>query len=154
MSEVNVYVDVSQFAKMLLKYPDRAESLPMDLIAEGLMFEIAEMFETSGASGVKGQWPGLSPTTVKLHPKRQLQDRPLLDTGHLANIQVIEEGANFVEVGSPAPYAGYHVTGAWQRNIFRQHAPHELPERDFLAIDLEKVLEDAAEIVAQEIDSI
>jgi hypothetical protein len=68
----------------------------------------------------------------------------------LANLQATE-GPDWVKVKSPAKYAGFHVTGAFQRNIYKILAPHVLPKRNFLDIDLPRVLEESAQAIADEI---
>jgi phage gpG-like protein len=149
MANVAVVVETHEIVQELKRLGRKMENVPMALIAEGLITAIDDEIESKG----RGRWQArgggdFSPVTLKLHPGRR-GGRPLLDTGELANMQATE-GPDWVKVKSPAPYAGFHVTGASQKNIFNVLAPHELPKRDFLDIDLPRVLGEAAEAVAIE----
>ena len=145
MASVDVQFDMTEVNAILKKMGSRPRQIPMSLLGEGLVEAIDDLIESEG----DGQWDPLSATTLKLHPRRQ-GGKLLQDTGLLSNIQQMRTGADFVEVGSPAPYAFFHVSGAQQDNIYLTFAPHELPKRDFLAIDIQKVLEETGELVIQE----
>jgi phage gpG-like protein len=118
----------------------------LPVLGEIIQTAVEEVIQTEGAAGTDGPWEPFSPTTLKLNPKRR-GGQLLQDTGLLARLQ-IRRGMDWVEVRSPAPYAGFHVTGVRQNGI-----PNlgPVPARNFLAIDLGRILERAAEAVAAEI---
>jgi len=146
MGLVNVSVDTSELGRCIEQYSDRIKAVPMAIIGEGLVTAIDDLIQSEG----EGRWPGFSPVTLRLHPERR-GGKLLQDTGQLANVQITEETPNSVTVASPAGYAGFHVTGTYQDNIYNAYAPHEMPARNFLGINIGNVLDEAAESITDEI---
>lgn len=122
---------------VLTGYIRRNRSLSMSTIAAGLITAVDDLIQNEG----DGRWPDLAASTIKRHPHRR-GGSLLQDTGLLASIQESPDspGPDWVQVESPAPYSWYHVSGT--RNM---------PERDFLLVDFARVLEQAADEIAQEI---
>ena len=147
MALVEVTVDTAQLERLVKKYGDSARQISPSIIGTGLLRAIDDEFQSEGG----GNWQGFSSVTTRIHNRGG--GRLLQDTGQLANIQVMQEGPNFVQVGSPAPYAGVHITGTTQTNVFNRYNTDRMPlaKRDFLAIDLGHVLEEAADAIAAEI---
>jgi phage gpG-like protein len=100
------------------------ETFPMELLAEGLIGAVDDLINSEG----NHEWEPLSPNTLKRRPRRR-GGQLLLDRGLLANIQPAH-GPDWAEAASPAPYAGWHITGT-----------KYLPARDWTAIDLDAVME-------------
>lgn len=145
MPFADVHFDVTELERELRKLGQDVENIPLSIITEGLITAIDDEIQSEG----QGQWPALSDVTLALHPKR-IGGRLLQDLGELANLQATE-GPDWVEVASPAPYASFHVTGTEQMNIFQTYAPHKMPARNFLDIDIERVLNEAAEAILLEV---
>jgi phage gpG-like protein len=131
---VDVDVDVSQLIKIIDGYASRAKSTPMSTVGVALSNAIDDEIESEG----RGSWPGLAPSTLKRHPKRA-GGQLLQDIGLLANIQQ-SEGPDWAEAKSPAPYAGYHVTGT-----------RYMEPRNFVGFPLGPVLEEIADIILEDI---
>ena len=85
------------------------------------------------ASGSGSSCPiALPPGNLQHQCGKLLQDR-----GLLANIQSAE-GPDWAEAASPAPYAGFHVTGTkW------------MPPRDWTDVNMDSVLEQFVEEVLE-----
>lgn len=132
MSMVRVDVDMSDVKAILGDLERRVCAFPMHLIAEGLSGAI----EDEIYSEADGTWEPLSPATLKRRPRR-IGGMLLQDRGLLANIQVAE-GPDWAEAASPAPYAGFHITGT-----------ENMPARDWTDINMESVLEQFAEDVLE-----
>jgi phage gpG-like protein len=147
MPTVSVIFDTHELTNELKKLQQNGINVPLSIISEGLITAIDEEIQSEG----RGRWDVFMMTTFDIHPRR-MGGKLLQDTGVLASMQS-SEGVDWVKVKSPADYSGFHVTGAYQKNIFRKLAPHRLPKRDFLLIDLESVLEEAAQAIADEVAS-
>ena len=145
MAAVSVLFDTQEITRELKRLGAKIQNVPMSIISEALIAAIDDEIQSEG----RGRWPVFSPVTLKLHPRRE-GGRLLQDTGLLANMQSTE-GSNWVKVKSPARYSGFHVTGTTQRNIYRILAPHTMPKRDFLDIDLPRVLGEAVESILTEV---
>lgn len=131
---VDVQFDMRDLAEKLDYYGVKAESFPMSLLSEGLVEAIDDEIQSEG----QGTWDGFSPETLRRHPRRQ-GGLLLQDTGQLASIQA-EEGADYAEAWSPAPYAKWHVGGT-----------SRMEARNFLDINLDDVLEQLAEVFVDEV---
>lgn len=113
---------------------NQVNNLPLSAVGTLLQNAIDDLIESEG----NGKWPKLAPSTLKRRPRRK-GGRLLQDRGFLNKIQV-ETGRNWVSAGSPVDYAIYHVTGT--RNM---------PQRDFLDIDMDQFVEDAGNLIAADI---
>jgi hypothetical protein len=140
MGDVRAVFVTTKFEDVLTSYVRRTESVPMSVIAEGLITAIDDLIQSEG----NGDWPDLLPSTLKRHPRRR-GGQLLQDTGLLAQIQQSPDspGPDWVEVRSPAPYAIYHTSDEPRKII---------PLRDFLAIDMPAVLDNIGEELLREID--
>lgn len=127
-----VNVDLSDLNVVIGGIERRVDTFPMSLISEGLANAIDEHIQSEG----EGEWDPLSPTTLALRPRR-IGGMLLQDRGLLGNIQTTE-GPDWAEAASPAPYAGFHITGT-----------KHMVARDWTDIDLEMVLEQFAEEVLE-----
>ena len=145
MANVNVKVCTLDVEKLLDRIAQHVQSVPTSLISQMLVTAIEDEIESEG----RGRWEGFSPTTLKLHHRRK-GGKLLQDTGNLASIQS-DEGDDWAEAWSPAPYAIFHIFGATQDNIYLQHAPHRLPQRDFLDVELDEVLEEVVNTFTEEV---
>lgn len=144
---MQIYVDTSNLEKALDAIGRDATAADLDVLGEIVSTAVDDVIQSQG----NGQWPWLSATTLKLHPKRR-GGKLLQDRGHLANLQT-SRGPGYVKVRSPAPYAGFHITGTKQKNIYRANAPHTMPVRDFMDIDFESALDELADTILREIIS-
>ena len=113
---------------------NQVNNLPLEAIGTLLQNAIDDLIESEG----HGKWPKLAPSTLKRRPRRK-GGRLLQDRGFLNKIQV-ETGRNWVSAGTPVTYGIYHVTGT--RNM---------PQRDFLDIDMDQFVEDAGNLIAADI---
>ena len=128
MPPVIVHVDVSDINDIFEGMAQRVEAYPMALISEGLATAVDDLIQAEG----DGQWAPLSPNTLRRRPRRK-GGMLLQDYGLLADIQT-REGGDWAEAWSPAPYAGFHITGTeW------------MPERDWTDIPMASVLEQFTE---------
>lgn len=82
-------------------------------------------------------WKPLEQTTLK---RRRGGSRVLQDTGHLANSMTPEAGDDFAAVFTNVDYATFHITGT-----------KHMPKRDFLDIDMDKVFDQAVELILESI---
>lgn len=114
----------------------RSQNLPMDLMGQLISDAIDDVIQTEGKAGTQGAWDPFAESTLRTRAGGKL----LQDTGRLANIQVEETGDYEVFVGSPAPYAHHHLV----KSQFS-------PERDFLAIDFDDVLDEVADFATSEV---
>jgi len=137
---VKVEFITDQFQGVLLAYNARKRAIPLDVIAQSLITAIDDRLQSEG----NGQWLPLQNTTLERHPNR-LGGSLLQDTGLLAQIQQSpgSPNPNWVEVMSPAKYAIYHTSDRPRKVI---------PLRDFLAIDMPRVLEQIGNTLLAEID--
>ncbi len=146
MSNVDIHVDTRELGSAIRNIANRVPQVALPIIGETLSTAIDALIRSTGQTGTDGPWEPFSPVTFKIHPRRE-GGHLLQNTGELANMQ-IEEGSDWVEVGSPAPYAGYHVTGT-TKNALPGMGP--MPARNFLAVDLDRVLEEAADQIVEEV---
>lgn len=118
-------------------YVRRNRNLSMETITQGLITAIDDYIQNEG----DGSWEPFRASTLRRHPRRR-GGQLLQDSGLLANIQPSPDspGPDWVQVESPAPYGWHHVEGT--RNM---------DARNYLAVDLGQVLEQAAEQLAVEV---
>jgi hypothetical protein len=130
---VNVTVDVDELEAIIKIIDSRSNTVPVSTIAEQMLADIDDLIQSEGG----GSWEDFAPATLLRHPRR-IGGKLLQDTLELGTIQY-EAGlgtfGDYIEVFSPAPYAKYHRTGT-----------KYMPKRDFLDIDMDKSLEEAADI--------
>ena len=119
----------------------RSKNLPMDLLGQIMADAIDDVIDSEGKAGTQGKWDPFvwERETGRRPDPRRVGGKLLQDIGLLANIQV-DAGQNEVLVGSPAPYAHFHLVEGPNR-----------PVRDFLAIDFDAVLEEISDVVTREI---
>lgn len=137
---VKVEFITDQFQGVLLAYNARKRAIPLNIIAQGLITAIDDRLQSEG----NGQWLPLKSSTLERHPNRQ-GGSLLQDDGILAQIQQSpgSPNPNWVEVMSPATYAVYHTSDKPRKVI---------PLRDFLAIDMPRVLDQIGTMLLAEID--
>ena len=137
--DVRAIFVTTHLEETLKAYVRRLDGVPMEVLAEGLITAIDDEIQSEG----QGEWPDFAESTLRRHPKRK-GGQLLQDTGQLANIQQMpgSPGPDFVEVGSPAPYAIYHTSPKPRKQI---------PLRDFLDIDMPAVLDGIADDILREI---
>lgn len=121
--------DVQELEMRLGEIGARADAFPLSVLSEMLSNAVNDEIETEG----RARWVPFAESTLVRHPRR-VGGSLLQDTGLLANIQP-DEGDDWVEASSPARYAIFHVVGT--RNM---------PKRDFLDIDIDGFLREAAEV--------
>ncbi len=110
----------------------------MPQIAEVLVAAIDHEFDTEG----RGRWEPLAQSTLEGR-RASTSPKILQDTGVLAASIMASWGSDFAIGGSTnVPYAVYHVS-----DEPRTH----LPKRDFTDVDMDVVLEEAAELLLDEI---
>jgi len=145
MSVVDVHFDMSELERAIGSIYDQIQDVALPIIGETISSAVDEVIQSEGAAGFRGPWPPFSLTTFKIHPRR-IGGKLLQDTGLLASIQ-IDTGPDWVEVASPAPYAA-----AQQEGVAANPLPGcgPIPPRDFMAIYLEDVLEEAATSILEE----
>ena len=137
---VDVRFDTEALQARIRAYGTRDKNIPMALVGEMISSAVDDVIQSEGLAGTKGAWDPFLASTLQRHPRR-IGGKLLQDTGVLANMQS-RPRAREVKVESPAPYAGWHAEGT-----------RAIPERDFLAIDFNKVLEDIAEVILMEMES-
>jgi hypothetical protein len=137
--DVRAVFVTTHLEETLKAYVRRLDGIPIEVLADGLITAIDDEIQSEG----QGEWPDFADSTLKRHPERK-GGQLLQDTGQLANIQHMpgSPGPDFVEVGSPAPYAIYHTSPKPRKQI---------PLRDFLDIDMPAVLDGIADDILREI---
>ncbi len=136
MSTVDVTLDVVDLERVVDSVGWRVKDIPMSLLGEGMITAIDELIQSEG----DGKWTPFAASTLLRHPRRA-GGLLLQNTGLLANLQM-ETGPDWVEVESPAPYSYWHTVGTKRT---------KMPARDFLAVDMGAVLEELADLVADEV---
>jgi hypothetical protein len=110
----------------------------MRVAALALQTAMDDVIDSEGAESESGQWQPFNPNTFKRHPNR-IGGKLLQSTGVLANIQTRVRPRE-AEAYSPAPYAGYHVSGT-----------KYMPKRDFTDVKWGLLLEVIGDSIATEI---
>lgn len=128
---VTVTVDAGGLVREVRAFAERLHSLDMGEVGEELKTHVDDLIQAEGALYGRPRWPDLSDDVLMRRPGAKMLQRK----GLLANVQVTPERRS-VEVRSPAPYAGFHVTGT-----FTRAGGERMPRRDFLDVDLDVVLE-------------
>ena len=141
---MEIYVDTTNLAKALDTVGRGVTGVDLDHLGEIVVTAVDDLIQSQGG----GKWKWLSAATLQLHPERR-GGKLLQDTSSLSKMQT-SRGPGWVKIQSPAPYAGFHVTGTRQKNIYNAYAPHTMPERDFLDIDFDKALDELADMVLRE----
>jgi len=134
MALIDVKFDMKEIENILKEYTSKIKNIPMSVIAEMLATEIDDEIQTEG----RGRWPAFALETIKRHPERA-GGSLLQDKGILANIQK-KIGNNWAKAYSKRKFARFHVTGT-----------KNMPARNFLDIQMEKVLEEMAAYITDEI---
>jgi phage gpG-like protein len=145
MPSVDVKFDMSGLIEVIEHLGDRVHTVALPIIGETVVSAVDELIQSEGDTSTEGPWNPFSPITFKIHPRRR-GGKLLQDTGLLASIQT-KIGPDWVELTSPAPYAAAQANGV-DPNPIPGLGP--IPARDFFAIDLDAVLEDAAESILEE----
>lgn len=128
----------------LTAYVRRAKNAPMKIIADALITAIDDLIQSEGNQ----TWEPFHENTLRRHPERAGGELLQGTTGQLANIQHSpgSPGPDWVQIESPAPYSWYHVTGTHNKD-----GSERMPKRDFMDIDLERVLTEVADDICEEI---
>jgi len=134
-----VIVVTDDVERVLREFEVRARGVPKGVLAEGLITAVDDLIQAEGRP--PHSWPELLPSTEARNPKR-IGGKILQDSGLLAAFQESSgsPGPDWVQVESPAPYAGFHVTGT-----------RHMERRDPTDIDLESVVEGMTAMVAAEV---
>jgi phage gpG-like protein len=104
-------------------------------VAQMLLVAVEDQFDSKG----KGKWPGLSPSTIKRHPRRA-GGKLLQDTGELVGSLRPRHDQEVAEVVTSNPYAGYHVEGT-----------KHMPARDFTDLDFDQLSAQIGEMLLLEL---
>jgi phage gpG-like protein len=134
MAQINVTIDTRELEREIQRFAERKRAFPMATLASRLDAAVQDLIESEG----RGRWDRLKETTLIRHPRRR-GGKLLQDTGQLKTMQ-LSSGPDWAQVTSPAPYAGYHVSGT-----------PDMVRRDFLDLNMSAVLEELAQIIATEI---
>lgn len=141
--QVTVTVNAGDVTRKVEVYAERLRGLDMGDVGEELKTQVDDLIQAEGALYGRPRWPDLSNDVLMRRPgAKMLQAK----TGLLANVQSNPEPRS-VEVSSPAPYAGFHVTGTFTRG-----GGVRMPKRDFLDVDLDVVLEACGARVLEHLD--
>ena len=127
MSAVDVEFHVDPIEHVLVGMAQNSANINTQFIALELQTQIDDVIRSAGRDGSEGGWKRRKSSTIKRMQGKK--GKPLQRTGLLANIQT-QHGPNFALAYSPAPYAKWHITGT-----------KHMPRRNFLAVDLDKVLD-------------
>lgn len=142
----NVRLDMSKLEKALRDLDERSRAIGIEsIVTETIITNIADLIDSQG----NGQWPGFSPLTLILHPRR-VGGMLLQHTKQLASIQAVT-WPGFAVAYSPAPYAWYHQEGTSRLRGWVHSDDHGTPARDFMDIDLPATLEEVCQIVVNEV---
>lgn len=133
MGTVTCEVDMGEVVKAVRDVESRAQGEPLQVYAEDIKAAVDDLIQAEGAIDGREKWESLSPATLHLYPKR-VGGKILQSSGLLANIQTAV-GQDWFGVRSPAPYAGFHVTGT------RRYGRAYMPKRDFLDVDMGELLD-------------
>jgi len=141
--DVEIDLFAEQIQRTLEVMSRRSMQIPLTELAEELKVGVDDVIQSEGRDGSDGVWEEMSFVTPLIHPRRE-GGALLQATGILANLQT-QTGSDWVEVSSPAKYAGYHITGT------RRFGRRYMPKRDFMAIDVDKVLDAMGDLALEEI---
>lgn len=104
-------------------------------IAEMLVAAVQDVFDAEGPG-----WAPLAPSTLAGRRGGGAGAKILQDTGVLVNSVSGDSGPDFAEAGSAVPYGAFHVTGT-----------RRMPARDWLAVDLDALSDEVAELILAEV---
>jgi phage gpG-like protein len=135
----SVTVDASALGHVLLVLERQGKNTRevMHQISLVLVEEVDEMFETSG----HGKWEPFSKNTRRKRGSMSAA-KLLIDTTHLVTSITEAYSQTEAEAFTNVSYAKYHVSDAPRSKI---------PKRDFFDIDLDKVTEEAVDLVLVEL---
>lgn len=131
---INVRVSAGEVERELRLIAERSDGIHLGELAEEVKLQVDNKIQAEGALFGAPRWTELSASTLAQRPGARM----LQHTGLLANLQAavdVSGGTRGLVVSSPAPYAGFHVTGT-----FRRGQPY-MPRRDFFDLDYDQVLE-------------
>lgn len=112
---------------------DRLSLLQLSELADELADASNEWLDDhfQGGYGPFGAWPGLSPATLSINPRRA-GGQVLQDTGALKNSSRYD-ATGYVVTGTTGVFYGrYHQNGPRQLNMFGRGIKATLPRRAFL----------------------
>lgn len=139
----SVKVEMTEIARWLRDLATRGRNLKE--INRSLALILVEQVDENFATAGHGSWPPLAEATLAKRRKGGAGAQILVDTGRLAasiNPANIETADDYIEVFTNVRYAKYHVSPLPRRKI---------PLRDFLAIDMDAFMQEALEILIEEI---
>lgn len=144
MAQARPVIEYSELQHAVRLYEERGSRAITELMpafAEALVGEVLEVFETEGY----GSWdPYWWEREAKPKPSgRRWQGDPKLlqDTGNLVGSITPDWDDTTVEAFTNVRYAKFHVTGT-----------RHMPERNFMAINVEAYEKDVAEMILLRID--
>lgn len=133
----NVRLDMSKLEKVLEDLDARSRAIGIeDIAAQALITKIDDLLDSQG----NGNWPGFSPVTLVLHPKR-VGGMLLQHNNELGAIQA-RSWPGLAVAESPAPYAHYQQEGTARLRGWVHSDDHGIPARDFMDIDLPETMEE------------
>jgi len=143
---MRVRVNAADLERRLRELGQRAKAINIEgIVAEDIVSKIDDLVDSEG----NGTWPGFSPVTLKLHPRRA-GGMLLQRTGQLLRLQKMTY-PGYAEVSSPAPYAAYQQEGTRRLRGWVRSDDHGIPPRDFMAIDIEDTLEGVCKLVTKDL---
>lgn len=120
-TEGDVTVDVGKVLVALIKMSRVDLSPTMAIVAEMLVADVAEQFQTAGG----GKWPDLADSTKA--KRRGKSYRILQDTGRFAASVQAFSGRTYAEASTDVSYAVFHCSLA-PRSVIPYRNPFDLPE--------------------------
>lgn len=156
--EANPAPIIAALQKLSKNYSNMASV--MELIGEALVNSSKYRFE-KGIDPTHQSWAELSDVTKERRRKRGKDAKPLRDSGLLMNSITHNKGRDWVEVGSPEPYAAFQHYGAKKGAFGRGHYKTrrgsfpipwgDVPGRPFLGLNQEDE-EDIMDILQRYLD--
>jgi len=145
MPGVSVNIDFAELQELAADFKKRGGNLEgvTEVIAADLAAAVEENFERERGHE-QGKWPALAKSTLKkMSPRRRASSFKILrDTGALAGSITPYSDGLVAEAYTNVPYAKYH-TSKLPRTKIRL--------RDFLDVDIDKVMKDTAELLLAEV---
>lgn len=127
---VSVGYDASSLVALVKELESRGGNVgdAMRAVSELVVSSVQDVFERQGPG-----WPPLAPATIARRRGGGGAAKMLVDSGNLAGSITRAWNAREAEAYTDVPYAGFHVTGT-----------SRMPARDFTAVDIDELLEEAA----------
>jgi phage gpG-like protein len=141
---VKVRFDTSGLEDALKHYEKNAQSFPISIVGDTIATAMDNLIDAGG----RIRWEPFRPLTLELHPRRA-GGQLLRDKGELASFQM-DEGPDWVEVLSPAPYGVFHQQGTSKVRGW-VHSDRGMTARDFTDIDMGSALGEAINLITAEI---